>query len=120
MYEPPLDEARPSHRVDAPMRQQSYARDNDSALLRRIADTVAIMLYEMEVLPDGSFHCHEFVGLEALIGPVPDGITPDDAYSAAVHPDDREAYDNASVALRDGRPVEVEYRLRDKDGRARW
>jgi diguanylate cyclase (GGDEF)-like protein len=93
---------------------------NDAALLRRIADTVAIMLYEMEVLPDGSFHCHEFVGLEALIGPVPDGITPDDAYYDAVHPDDREAYEAASAALHDGRPTEVEYRLKDTDGRVRW
>jgi diguanylate cyclase (GGDEF)-like protein/PAS domain S-box-containing protein len=92
----------------------------DAALLRRIADTVAIMLYEMEVLPDGSFRCHEFVGLETLIGQVPDGITPDDAYNAAVHPDDREAYDDASVALYEGRPVEVEYRLRDTDGSVRW
>jgi diguanylate cyclase (GGDEF)-like protein len=93
---------------------------NDAALLRRIADAVAIMLYEMEVLPDGSFHCHEFVGLETLIGPVPDGITPDDAYNAAVHPDDRAAYDSASGALYDGRPVEVEYRLRGRDGSVRW
>ncbi|HEX3511426.1 MAG TPA: diguanylate cyclase [Solirubrobacteraceae bacterium] len=93
---------------------------NDAALLRRIADTVAIMLYEMEVLPDGSFNCHEFVGLEALIGPLPDGMTPDDAYNAAVHPDDREAYDGASVALHEGRPVEVEYRLTAADGSVRW
>src|ERR1700677_717751 len=96
------------------------ARVNDSAVLRRIADTVAIMLYEMEVLPDGSFRCHEFVGLEALIGPVPEGVTPDDAYDAAVHPHDREAYDRASEALRDGCPVEVEYRLVAADEKVRW
>jgi diguanylate cyclase (GGDEF)-like protein len=93
---------------------------NDAALLRRIADTVAIMLYEMEVLPDGSFNCHEFVGLETLIGPLPDGMTPDDAYNAAVHPDDREAYDGATVALHEGRPVEVEYRLTGPGGGVRW
>jgi len=81
---------------------------------------VAIMLYEMEVLPDGSFHCHEFVGLEALIGTPQEGMTPDDAYSAAVHPDDREAYDAASAALHEGRPVEVEYRLTSRDGSTRW
>ena len=38
---------------------------NDAALLRRIADTVAIMLYEMAVLPDGTFQCHEFVDSRA-------------------------------------------------------
>ena len=100
--------------------QHTGSQVNDAALLRRIADTVAIMLYEMEVLPDGSFHCHEFVGLETLIGPVPDGMTPDDAYSAAVHPDDRAAYDAASAALDEGRPVEVEYRLIASDGSVRW
>lgn len=84
-------------------------RTDEAALLRRIAGTVAIMLYEMELLPGGSFHCHEFVGLETLIGPLPEGVTPDEAYDAAVHPDDREAYDGASDALREGRAVEVEY-----------
>ncbi|HEY4451772.1 MAG TPA: sensor domain-containing diguanylate cyclase [Solirubrobacteraceae bacterium] len=78
------------------------------------------MLYEMEVSPDGSFHCHEFIGLETLIGRVPEGITPDDAYYAAVHPDDREAYDHASVALHEGRPVEVEYRLTGPGGSTHW
>src|SRR5271156_2817718 len=96
------------------------ARVNNSAVLRRIADTVAIMLYEMEVLPDGSFSCHEFVGLETLIGPVPQGITPDDAYDAAVHPEDREAYDGATGTLYDGRSTEVEYRLVGSDGSVRW
>ena len=100
--------------------RQSDTQVNDAALLRRIADTVAVMLYEMEVLPDGSFNCHEFVGLETLIGPVPDGMTPDDAYSAAVHPDDRNAYDAATVALQEGRAVEVEYRLAGPDGSVRW
>jgi diguanylate cyclase (GGDEF)-like protein len=100
--------------------RQPDPQDNDAALLRRIADTVAIMLYEMEVLPDGTFNCHEFVGLETLIGPVPAGATPDDAYNAAVHPDDRAAYDEASVALHEGRPVEVEYRLIGADGTVRW
>jgi diguanylate cyclase (GGDEF)-like protein len=100
--------------------QQPHTGLKDAALLRRIADTVAIMLYEMEVLPDGSFQCHEFVGLETLIGPVLEGLSPDDAYNAAVHPDDREAYDDASVALHNGRPVEVEYRLQGADGSVRW
>ncbi len=106
--------------VEARNSRRSDTAVNEAALLRRIADAVAIMLYEMEVLPDGTFNCHEFVGLETLIGPVPEGTTPDDAYEEAVHPDDRAAYDAASLALREGRDVEVEYRLNGADGTVRW
>jgi diguanylate cyclase (GGDEF)-like protein/PAS domain S-box-containing protein len=92
---------------------------HDSALLRRIAETVAIMLYEMEFRADGSYECLEFVGLESLIGDVPDGLSPEDAYEAAVHPDDREAYETATARLTDGEPVEVEYRLVCDEGHVR-
>src|ERR671935_155115 len=38
-------------------------------VLLRVAGTVAIHLYEMEVLPDGSYVCHAFIGrgLERLL-----------------------------------------------------
>jgi diguanylate cyclase (GGDEF)-like protein len=91
-----------------------------SELLQRIAGMVAIMLYEMKLLPDGSFECLTFVGLETLIGPVPEGMEAEDAYDAAVHPEDREAYDAALVKLCRGEPTEVEYRLIDCDGQTRW
>ena len=91
-----------------------------SELLRRIAGTVAIMLYEMKLLPDGSFECLTFVGLETLLGPVPAGADLEAAYDAAVHPDDREAYDAALVTLARGEPTEVEYRLIGCDGQTRW
>jgi len=94
---------------------------HDSALLQRIAGTVAIMLYEMELRPDGSFECLAFVGLETLIGPVTEGVPPEDAYEAAVHPEDRELYDAAMGSeLWQGEPVEVEYRLIGSDGATRW
>jgi diguanylate cyclase (GGDEF)-like protein/PAS domain S-box-containing protein len=93
---------------------------HDSDLLRRIAGTVSIMLYEMECHADGSFECTEFVGLESLIGRVPDGISPEDAYDAAVHPDDREAYELATVKVAGGEPADVEYRLVSLDGTTRW
>ena len=80
-------------------------------LLRRIAGTVAIMLYEMELRPDGSYECLTFVGLETLIGPVPEGMSSEEAYDAAVHPEDREIYDEAVEGLWQGEPLEVEYRL---------
>ena len=91
-----------------------------SELLQRIAGTVAIMLYEMKLLPDGSFECLTFFGLETLIGPVPEGVDPEEAYDAAVHPEDREAYDAALVTLGRGEPTEVEYRLIACDGQTRW
>ena len=91
-----------------------------SELLQRIAGTVAIMLYEMRLWPDGRFECLTFVGLETLIGSVPDGVSPEEAYEAAVHPEDREAYDAAVVALGQGEPVEVEYRLIGGDRQTRW
>jgi diguanylate cyclase (GGDEF)-like protein/PAS domain S-box-containing protein len=89
-------------------------------LLQRIAGTVAIMLYEMELRPDGSFECLRFVGLEALIGPVPNGMSSEEAYDAAVHPKDREVYDGAMDGLWRDEPVEVEYRLIGSDGEVRW
>jgi diguanylate cyclase (GGDEF)-like protein len=92
---------------------------HDSALLQRIAQTVAIMLYEMEYRADGSYECLEFVGLESLIGQAPDGLSPEEAYEAAVHPDDREAYEAATARLVDGEPAEVEYRLVGYDGQTR-
>jgi diguanylate cyclase (GGDEF)-like protein/PAS domain S-box-containing protein len=93
-----------------------------SALLQRIAGTVAIMLYEMELRPDGSFECLAFVGLDTFIGPVAEGVSPEEAYDAAVHPEDRELYDAALTesALWQGEPLEMEYRLFGADGEVRW
>jgi diguanylate cyclase (GGDEF)-like protein len=102
---------------------EAYGRDLDAygaELLQRIAGTVAIMLYEMELRPDGSFECLAFVGLETLIGPVPAGASPEEAYDAAVHAEDREVYDAAMDGLWQGEPVEVEYRLTGSDGEVRW
>lgn len=89
-------------------------------LMRRIADTVAIMLYEMELRPDGSYECLAFIGLETLIGPVPDGMSAEEAYDARVHADDREVYDGAVERLWQGEPLEVEYRLIGRDGEELW
>ena len=81
---------------------------------------MAIMLYDMELRPDGSFECLTFVGLETLIGPVPEGMSSEEAYDAAVHPDDREVYDRAVEGLWERKAVEVEYRLIDANGDVRW
>ncbi len=105
------------------MTTETFGSDFDAygaELLRRIAGTVAIMLYEMELRPDGSYECLTFVGLETLIGPVPEGMSAEEAYDAAVHPDDHEIYDAAIDKLWQGGQSEVEYRLVAPDGEVRW
>jgi diguanylate cyclase (GGDEF)-like protein/PAS domain S-box-containing protein len=91
-------------------------------VLRRVAGTVAIHLYEMEYLADGTYVCNTFIGegLESLLGPLPDDRTPEEAWETAVHPDDREVYNTASVLLEQDKPAEIEYRLVGYDGRVRW
>ena len=66
-----------------------------SNVLERVAGTVAIHLYEMEMQPDESYVCNTFIGagLESLLGPLPTDRTPEEAWEDAVHPDDRAGYD---------------------------
>ncbi len=101
--------------------------DNPSApetsdVLRRVAGTVAMHVYEMEMQPDGSYVCTTFIGagLESLLGPLPADRTPEQAWEDAVHPHDQAAYGTASDAIERGEPYEVEYRLVGYDGRTRW
>jgi PAS domain S-box-containing protein len=91
-------------------------------VLRRVAGTVAIHLYEMEYLADGTYVCNTFIGegLESLVGPLPDDRTAEEAWDDAVHPDDRDAVDAAVELLNNDQPAEVEYRLVGYDGRTRW
>jgi diguanylate cyclase (GGDEF)-like protein/PAS domain S-box-containing protein len=93
-----------------------------SDVLRRVAGTVAIHLYEMELLDDGTYICNTFIGegLESLIGPVPDDRTPEQAWEDAVHPDEKEEYEAVYERLERGEPAELEYRLVGYDGRTRW
>jgi len=90
-------------------------------VLRRVAGTVAIHLYEMEYAEDGSYVCNTFIGegLESLLGPLPEDRTPEEAWEEAVHPDDQETY-NVSDQLARGEAVEIEYRLVGYDGKTRW
>ncbi len=93
-----------------------------SDVLRRVAGTVAIHLYEMEYLADETYVCNTFIGegLESLLGPLPTDRTPEEAWDEAVHPDDREAVEQATERLNCDEPAEVEYRLVGYDGRTRW
>jgi len=118
---------RPRMLDDATPKENGQGRSLAEALattdvLRRVAGTVAILLYEAEYLEDGSYHCNVFMGegLESLLGPVPTDRTPEEAWEDAVHPDDRAAYAEADALLRADQPAEVEYRLVGYDGRIRW
>ena len=93
-----------------------------SDVLRRVAGTVAIHIYEMEMQPDETYVCNTFIGagLESLLGPLPDDRTPEEAWEKAVHPDDRPRYDATWEAIERGEPFEIEYRLVGYDGRVRW
>ena len=48
---------------------------NTVDVLRRVAATAAVHIYEMEYLEDGRYVCNEFIGegLESLLGPIPEG-----------------------------------------------
>src|SRR5881396_3843684 len=94
----------------APMREDAAADGTPQSLaeavaatdvLRRVAGTVAIHLYEMEYLADGSYVCNTFIGegLESLLGPLPGDRTPEEAWEEAVHPDDRDGVDHAAALL---------------------
>jgi len=89
-------------------------------LLNRIAGTLAIMPYEMELFPDGSFRCLEFTGLASVLGSLPAGSSDEQAFDSAVHPEDRKRYDAVCETLNRGEAAEVEYRLVGYDGRTRW
>src|SRR5919198_1524828 len=91
-------------------------------VLRRVAGTTAVHIYEMEWLDDGSHRCNQFIGagLEGLPGPIPAGMDEEEAWEAAVHPDARAAYDACADAQRRGEQQEIEYRLNGFDGVTRW
>ena len=102
--------------------QAPESRSDTVDVLRRVAGAAAVHIYEMEWLPDGTYRCNQFIGagVESLIGPIPEGMHEEQAWEAAVHPDDREAYDAYCDALYRGEPRELEYRLVGSDGVTRW
>jgi diguanylate cyclase (GGDEF)-like protein len=93
-----------------------------SDVLRRVAGTVAIHLYEMELLEDDTYVCNTFIGegLESILGPVPNDRSPEQAWEDAVHPDDKAGYNEVYEKLERNEPAEIEYRLVGYDGVTRW
>lgn len=96
--------------------------DADVDALRRVAETTAFSVYEMRFLEGGGYECTSFLGegVARLLGGCPEGMSEEDAYEQAVHPDDRPGYDLVVEALYDGDPTEHEYRLVGYDGTTRW
>ena len=93
-----------------------------SDVLRRIAGTASIHLYELRYAKDGSYECTAFIGegLASLLGPIPDGVDEEAAWEEAVHPEDAPSYRAFGEALRRGESSEIEYRLVGFDGVTRW
>ena len=91
-------------------------------VLRRVAATAGVHIYELEYLPDESYICNAFIGagVEALLGPLPPGANEEEAWENAVHPDDRERYDAFNNRLHSDKPADVEIRLVGTDGVTRW
>ncbi len=85
-----------------------------------LLDVVGEHVYLALVLPDGSIkETFQGPGADRLLG----GADPDDEmanWEAALHPEDRAAYDAFNARLGAGEPAEVEYRLCGADGVTRW
>jgi diguanylate cyclase (GGDEF)-like protein/PAS domain S-box-containing protein len=93
-----------------------------ASLLRRIGGTAGVHIYELEVIPGGSYRCRVWIGqaVESLTGGIPDGMDAEDAWEACVHPEDRLAYDAAFERQSKGETTSLEYRMRGFDGVTRW
>src|SRR5689334_20649364 len=92
-------------------------------LLEHVANSLGRHFYTYVFLPDGTFETVFEIGAawaSFLGGSVPDGIDDDAAWVAAVHPDDRELYENLDAPIRRGEPVDAQYRLIGFDGAVRW
>ena len=93
-----------------------------AALLRRVAATAGLHMYEMVLRDDFEYECQVWIGqaLESLLGGVPEGMDKEAAWEACIHPDDRATYQAAFAPLQSGDPTEMVYRLVGFDGVTRW
>jgi len=92
------------------------------AALSRVVEAMDDHLYTLRVEPDGTPRTvYRGPNREALFGgPLTGGNTRDDRlWETLVHPDDRGRRQAAIARLRDGRPIELEYRVVGIDGRER-
>lgn len=93
------------------------ALEDENSLLRRALDHLPQMVWS--TLPDGS---HDFFNAPwyAFTG-VEKGSTDGERWNELFHPDDRErAWTIWRHSLRTGKPYEIQYRLKHRDGDYRW
>jgi diguanylate cyclase (GGDEF)-like protein len=126
------DRARPRRDPDGAVRvagiiSDMTSRNEASARLAeaserfaRLLDVVGAHVYVLLAFPDGRFEeLFQGPGADRLLG----GAVPDpemENWEAAVHPEDRGAYDAYNAALAAAEDAEVEYRLIGADGITRW
>ena len=106
---------------DVTEREQAAARlDEASDRFTSLLDVVGAHVYLALALPDGQIEeLFQGPGGDRLLG----GAEPDPEmvnWDAAVHLDDRPAYDAFNRALGQGQDSEVTYRLIGADGITRW
>ena len=106
---------------DVTAREEAAARlDEASGRFASLLDVVGAHVYLALALPDGQVEeLFQGPGGDRLLG----GAEPDPEmvnWDAAVHPDDRAAYDAFNQALGRGEDSEVTYRLIGADGITRW
>jgi diguanylate cyclase (GGDEF)-like protein len=126
------DRARPRQRSDGSVlvrgivsdvtrREEADARVTEvNARFTRLLDVTGEHVYVALAHPDGRFEeLFQGPGADRLLG----GAEPDAAmenWDAALHPEDRAAYNEFNDALAEGRESDVEYRLIGADGLTRW
>ena len=126
------DRARPRRRTDGSVvvhgivsdvtkREELDARVAEmSARFTRLLDVTGEHVYLALSHPDGRLEeLFQGPGADRLLG----GATPDpemENWDAALHPEDRAAYDAFNDALAEGKESDVEYRLIGADGITRW
>ena len=106
---------------DVTAREEAAARlDEASNRFSSLLDVVGAHVYLAQALPGGELEeLFQGPGGDRLLGgaePDPDMVN----WDAAVHPDDRSAYDAFNLALSRGEDAEVTYRLIGADGITRW
>ena len=106
---------------DITAREEAAVRlDEASGRFTSMLDVVGAHVYMALAHPDGRLEeLFQGPGGDRLLGgaePDPDMIN----WDAAVHPEDRTAYDAFNQALGRGEDAEVTYRLRGADGITRW
>jgi diguanylate cyclase (GGDEF)-like protein len=126
------DRARPQRRADGSVLIRGIISDvtrRDEADARlaeasdrfgRLLDVVGEHVYLAQTLPGGGIReLFQGPGADRLLG----GAEPDpemENWEAALHPDDRPAYDEFNRALAAGEDADAEYRLNGADGITRW